>query len=74
MTFRLVQASIEGLEAIDDYTVRAWDAAQADRYLAMQWETFESIAADPARWRLGRQACHPVPREERPSGDHPCAA
>lgn len=51
MIFRLAQAAIEDLEAIDDYTVRAWDAEQAERYLAMLWETFESIATDPARWR-----------------------
>lgn len=44
MIFRLAHAAIEDLEAIDDYTVRAWDAGQADRYLAMLWSTFERIA------------------------------
>jgi plasmid stabilization system protein ParE len=34
MTFRLSHAAIEGLQSIDDYTVRTWDAEQADRYLA----------------------------------------
>lgn len=58
MTFRLAQAAIEDLESIDDYTFRTWDAAQADRYLAMLWATFESIADNPTRWRL-RPALHP---------------
>lgn len=58
MIFRLAHAAIGDLEAIDDYTIRAWDAEQADRYLAMLWETFENIAADPARWRR-RPELHP---------------
>jgi toxin ParE1/3/4 len=58
MTFRLAHAAIADLEAIDNYTVHAWDADQADRYLAMLWATFERIAADPARWRL-RPELHP---------------
>lgn len=49
MIFRLAHAAIEDLEAIDDYTMHAWDADQADRYLAMLWATFERIAADPTR-------------------------
>lgn len=58
MIFRLAQAAIEDLESIDDYTVRTWDADQADRYLAMLWATFENIAENPTRWRL-RPEFHP---------------
>ena len=58
MIFRLAQAAIEDLESIDDYTVRTWDADQADRYLAMLWATFEQIAKNPTRWRL-RPELHP---------------
>ncbi len=58
MTFHLAHAAIADLESIDDYTLRAWDAHQADRYLAMLWATFERIATDPARWRR-RPELHP---------------
>lgn len=58
MTFRLAQAAIADLQAIDDYTVQTWSADQADRYLSMLWDTFEHIAADPVRWRL-RPELHP---------------
>ncbi len=58
MRFRLAHAAIEDLESIDDYTVRNWDAEQADRYLAMLWATFERIADNPTRWRL-RSELHP---------------
>ncbi len=58
MIVRLAQAAIEDLESIDDYTVRTWDADQADRYLDMLWATFEQIAKDPTRWRL-RPELHP---------------
>ena len=58
MTFRLAQAAIEDLESIDDYTLRTWDAEQADRYLAMLWAAFERIADNPTRWRL-RPELHP---------------
>jgi len=54
----VAQAALEDLESIDDYTVRTWDADQADRYLTMLWATFESIAANPTRWRL-RPELHP---------------
>lgn len=52
MSFRLSRAAIEDLQAIDAYTVQAWDAEQADRYLAMLWATFEQIAKHPTRWRI----------------------
>jgi toxin ParE1/3/4 len=58
MKFHLAQAAIEDLESIDDYTVRTWDADQADRYLAMIWASFERIAENPCRWRL-RPELHP---------------
>ncbi len=58
MTFRLAHAAIEDLESIDDYTLRTWDADQADRYLGMLWATFERIAASPTSWRL-RPELHP---------------
>lgn len=58
MIFHLAHAAIEDLESIDDYTVRTWDADQADRYLAMLWATFEQIAKDPTRWHL-RPELHP---------------
>ena len=58
MIFRLALAAIEYLESIDDYTVRTWDADQADRYLGMLWATFERIAETPTRWRL-RPELHP---------------
>jgi hypothetical protein len=41
MTFRLAHAAIENMEAINDDTVHAWDADQADRDLAMLWAAFE---------------------------------
>jgi toxin ParE1/3/4 len=58
MTFRLSHAALEDLQSIDDYTVRTWDAEQADRYLAMLWATFERIAKQPTRWRI-RADLHP---------------
>jgi toxin ParE1/3/4 len=52
MTFRVSAAALEDLQSVDDYTVRTWGVDQADRYLAMLWNTFEQIARKPARWRL----------------------
>ena len=52
MTFRLSSSALEDLHSIDDYTVRTWSIEQADRYLAMLWDTFELIAEKPTRCRL----------------------
>lgn len=58
MKIRLSSSALGDLEDIDDYTASKWGAEQADRYVAMLWDTFEQIVLKPERWRL-RPELHP---------------
>lgn len=58
MKLRVSPSALEDLQQIDDYTVSKWGAEQADRYLAMLWDTFEQIMQKPERWR-SRPELHP---------------
>lgn len=52
MTFPLTHAAIEDMQAINDCTVHAWIADQADRDLAMLWAAFQGeFQLYPALWR-----------------------
>jgi toxin ParE1/3/4 len=58
MKLRVAPAALEDLQDIDDYTFKKWGGEQADRYLAMLWDTFEQIMKKPEKWRL-RPELHP---------------
>ena len=49
--FRLTPRALKDLDEIADYSVRTWDEAQTERYLAALEERFQWLAENPL---LGR--------------------
>jgi toxin ParE1/3/4 len=52
MKLAFTHAALEDLRSIRSYTLETWGTEQEDRYLNRIWAKFDSLRADPDRYRL----------------------
>ncbi len=50
MTFRFSSSALGDLQEINGYTAHQWGAGQANRYVALLWDSFEKISPMTERW------------------------
>jgi toxin ParE1/3/4 len=55
MRLRLSKLAYDDLDSIYSYTLRHWGQEQADRYITQLWDSLETLAKVPERWRLREQ-------------------
>ena len=51
MTLEFTPAAISDLRSVREYTLEKWGSRQEQRYLDGLWTKFETILANPERWR-----------------------
>lgn len=52
MRLVVTEAALDDLRSIRAYTLETWGAEQEERYLRQLWARFESLRANPLRYRL----------------------
>jgi toxin ParE1/3/4 len=58
MTLEFTPAALSDLRSIREYTLEKWGPRQEQKYLESLWAKFESILANPEKWR-GRDDLFP---------------